>query len=35
MLIDDAEAGLEDIAAGRTSDARSALKKRQAARLAD
>lgn len=35
MLIDDAEAGLEDLAAGRTSDARSALKKRRAAGLAD
>ena len=34
MLIDDAEKGLEDLAAGRTCDARSALKKRQAKRLA-
>jgi len=30
MLLDEAEKGLEDIAAGRTRDARQALKKRQA-----
>ncbi|MDA8260117.1 MAG: type II toxin-antitoxin system Phd/YefM family antitoxin [Betaproteobacteria bacterium] len=35
MLIDDAEKGLEDIAAGRTVEARSALKKRRAKRSAD
>jgi hypothetical protein len=34
MLIDDAEKGLEDLAAGLTGDARSALKKRQAKRFA-
>ena len=34
MLIDDAGKGLEDLATGRTRDARSALKKRQAERLA-
>ena len=34
MLIDDVEKGLEDIVAGRTSDARPALKKRQAQRTA-
>lgn len=34
MLIDDAGKGLEDLAAGRACDARAALKKRQAKRLA-
>lgn len=32
MLLDEAENGLEDVAAGRTHDARKALKKRQAPR---
>lgn len=34
MLMDEAEKGLEDTATGRTRDARSALKMRQAARFA-
>lgn len=32
MLLDEAEKGLEDVAAGQTRDARQALKKRQASR---